>query len=99
MWIGSGLGAPRKFFADNWNEEYWDTCENLNIEMMRTAAGSPWANGLCEQTHCVTDRCSLEKILEDDPEMPLNIALAWGINAKNSLQMWNGFSSYQLVFC
>ena len=29
--------------------------------------------------------------------MPLNIALAWAINAKNSLQVWNGFSSYQLV--
>ena len=52
---------------------------------------------VCEWNHCVTDRC-LEKILEDDPEMPLNIALPRAINAKNSLQMWNGFSSYQLAF-
>ena len=50
-------------------------CENLNIEVMKTAAESPWQNGLCERNHCVTGRC-LEKILEDDPEMPLNIVLA-----------------------
>ena len=69
--------------------EYRDMCENLNIEMMKTAAKGPWQNELCEQNHCVTDSC-LEKILEDDPEMPLSIALAWTIDAKNSLQMWNG---------
>ena len=72
-------------------------CENLNKEVMKTAAESPWQNVLCEQNDCSTDRC-LEKILEDDPEMPLNIAPVWAINVKNSLQMWNGFSSYQLVF-
>ena len=79
MWIGSGLGAPQKFLPDSGgafaNEEYWDMFENLNIEVMKTAAESSWQNGLCEQNHYVTDRC-LEKILEDDPEMPLNIALA-----------------------
>ena len=72
-------------------------CENLNKEVMKTAAESPWQNVLCEQNDCSTDRC-LEKILEDDPEMPLNIAPVWAINVKNSLQMWNGLSSYQLVF-
>ena len=30
--------------------------------------------------------------------MKLSQALSWAINAKNCLQMWNGFSSYQLVF-
>ena len=64
---------------------------------MKIAAESPWQNGLCEPNQCVADRC-LEKILEDYPEAPLNIALACTINAKNRLQMWNGFSSYQLVF-
>ena len=77
LWIGSGLGAARKFLADNGgefpDEEFWDMCKNLNIEVIKTAAESPWQNGLYEQNHCVTDRC-LEKILEDDPEMPLNIA-------------------------
>ena len=72
-------------------------CENLNIEVTKTAAERPWQNGLYVRNRCVTDRC-LEKILQDDPEMPLNIALAWAINAKNNLQMWNGFSCYQLVF-
>ena len=30
--------------------------------------------------------------------MPRDVALAYAVNAKNSLQMWSGFSSYQLVF-
>ena len=30
--------------------------------------------------------------------MLLETALAWAINAKNSLQMWSGFLSYQLVY-
>ena len=46
MWIGSGLGVPQKFSADNRgefaNEEYTDMCENLNIEVMKTAAESSW---------------------------------------------------------
>ena len=45
MWIGSGLGAPRKFPVDNGGEfanvKYQDMCENLNIEVMKTAAESP----------------------------------------------------------
>ena len=101
MWVGSGLGAPNKFLADNGgefsNKEYRDMCENLNVDVLCTAAESPWQNGICERNHAVVDRC-LSKILEDDPKMNTNTALAWAINAKNSLQMWNGFSSYQLVF-
>ena len=61
MWMASGLGAPRKFLADNGgefaNEEYQGMCENLNIEVMKTAAERPWQNGLCERNQCVTDRC------------------------------------------
>ena len=72
LWIGCGfLADSGKGFA---NEEYQDMCENLNIEVMKTAAESPLQNGLCERNHCVTDRC-LQKILEDNPEVPLNIAL------------------------
>ena len=101
MWVGSGLGSPKKFLADNGgefsNEEYRDMCENLNVGVLCTAAESPWQNGICERNHAVVDRC-LSKILEDDPKMNINTALAWAINAKNSLQMWNEFSSYQLVF-
>ena len=41
---------------------------------------------------------ALEKILEDQPDMSLPKALYWAINVKNALQIWSGFSSYQLVF-
>ena len=71
--------------------------ENLNIQVLNTAAESQWQNGVCERNHAVVDRC-IEKILEDQPDMPLPKALYWAINAKNALQMWSGFSSYQLVF-
>ena len=54
-------------------------------------------NGLCERNHAITDRC-LEKILHENPQTPLDVALAYACNAKNCLQMWNGFSSFQLVF-
>ena len=101
MWIGNGFGSPKKFLADNGgefaNEEFKDMCENLNIEVLHTAAESPWQNGLCERNHAVVDRC-LEKIMEDNPKLNLSQGLAWALNAKNCLQMWNGFSSYQLVF-
>ena len=66
-------------------------------EMTLPPAESPWQNGLCEQNHAVVDRC-LEKIMEDNPHIPLKTALSWALNAKNSMQMWCGFSSYQLVY-
>ncbi len=101
LWIGSGLGSPRKFIADNgWefaNEKYKDMCANLNIEVLNTAAYSPWKNGLCERNHAVVDDC-VSKILEDNPETPLDVALVWAINAKNALQMVYGYCPYQLVF-
>ena len=59
MWIGTGVGSPEKFLADNGgefaNEEFIDMCENLNIRMMHTAAASPFSNGLCERNHAVID--------------------------------------------
>ena len=39
----------------------------------------------------------LDKVLEDQ-QLDLDIALAWCINAKNSLANVHGFSPFQLVF-
>ena len=90
MWVGCGMGAPKKFLADNGgefpNEEYRDICDNFNVEVLKTGSQSPWQNGLCERNHAVVDRC-LEKILEDKKGIKLDIALAYAINAKNCLQM------------
>ena len=101
MWIGSGMGPPKRFLADNGgefaNEVFRDMCANLNIEVMNTAAYSPWQNGICERNHAVVDNC-VAKILEDQPDLNLEIALAWAVNAKNSLSMVYGWSPYQLVF-
>ena len=101
MWIGSGMGPPKRFLADNGgefaNEVFRDMCSNLNIEVMNTAAYSPWQNGLCERNHAVVDSC-VAKILEEQPGTNLEIALTWAVNAKNSLSMVYGWSPYQLVF-
>ena len=43
------------------------------------------------------DDC-VSKILEDNPELELDVALVWAINAKNAMQMVYGYSPYQLVF-
>ncbi|CAG2236146.1 unnamed protein product [Mytilus edulis] len=56
------------FLADNGgefaNEIFRDMCANLNIDVMNTAAYSPWQNGICERNHAVVDDC-VAKILED----------------------------------
>ena len=100
-WVGAGYGLCKKVKFDNGgefsNEEMRELSDCLGIEVETTAAKSPWQNGLCERNHAVVDRC-LEKILDENPELPLEVALAYACNAKNSLQMWNGYSSYQIVF-
>ena len=40
----------------------------------------------------------LLKLSADHPTIPLEVLLCWANMARNSLQMWNGFSFYQLVF-
>ena len=100
-WLGSGLGAPMKFLCDNGaefaNNTFLDLCENMNIEVMHTSAYSPFSNGVCERNHAVIDDM-VYKIMAEQPELKLEIALAWAVNAKNSLQMVGGFSPHQLVY-
>ena len=100
-WVGSGLGVPEKILVDNGGEfssgQFKDMCENLNIMEMHTAADSPFSNGICERNHAVIDEMVM-KIMADTPNCRLETALAWAVNAKNSLHMENGFSPYQLVF-
>ncbi|CAC5411357.1 unnamed protein product [Mytilus coruscus] len=101
LWIGNGMGPPKHFLADNGgefvNEIFRDMCANLNIDVMNTAAYSPWQNDICEPNHAVVDDC-VAKILEDQPKLNLEVALVWALNAKNSLSMVYGWSPYQLVF-
>ena len=99
-WIAAGFGAPKKFLVDNGgefnNEEYRELAEQFNVEVCATAAYSPWSNGICERNHYVVDVC-VQKMLEEDPRMELDVALAWAVNAKNSMQNHLGYSPIQLV--
>ena len=100
-WVGSGYGFPQRAKFDSGrefnNQDIRDLGNLVGIEIESTAARSPWMNGLCKRNHAITDRC-MEKILHDNPNTPMEVALAYACNAKNCLQMWNGFSSFQLVF-
>ena len=101
MWIGTGIGSPAKILCDNGGEfgnaEFMDMCENFNIRVMSTAAFAPFSNGLCERNHAVIDDMVL-KIIADQPNCSLPVALVWAVNSKNCLQMVSGYSPYQLVF-
>ena len=99
-WIGAGMGAPDKFLIDNGgefnNESYHEFTEQFNVEICATGAQSPWSNGVCECNYYVIDVC-VQKLREEDPNVNLNVALAWAVNAKNSMMNYNGYSPIQLV--
>ena len=99
-WIGEGWGVMEGILLDNGgefnNEETREMSSILNIKISSTSGESPWSNGSCERNHQITDKM-LEILVEENPKSDEKILLAWANVAKNSLQMWNGFSSYQLV--
>ena len=99
IWI-SIFGRPEKLLVDNGgefvNKDFIDLCENFNINIKTTAAESAWSNGLCEKYNGVIGE-GTEKVVED-VGCSVEIALAWSVNAKNSLHNVHGFSPYQMVF-
>ena len=100
-WVGAGFGVMGGILSDNGGEfnadEMREVCSVLNVYVNTTGAESPFQNGLCERVHSVTDMM-LKKLKSDHPNISLEVLLCWACNARNSLQMWQGFSSYQLVF-
>ena len=98
-WV-SYFGTPRKFLADNGGEfsnaEYREMCESLNIDMMKTAAESPWSNGVCERHNAVIKESVLKTVEESNCQ--LATAVAWAVSAKNSLHGHLGYSPNTLVF-
>ena len=100
-WI-SVFGVIENLLTDNGgefnNEELREITSLLNLKSINTTgAESPFQNGLCERVHAVTDMI-LCKLHAQYPKTPLNVLLKWAVMAKNSLQMWAGFSAHQLVF-
>lgn len=100
-WIGAGYGVMGAVMTDNGGEFHADEMREiasiLNVEVCTSAAYSPFQNGLCERGHAVTDMM-LHKLVAECPNTPVEVLLCWANMARNSLQMWNGFSSHQLVF-
>ena len=70
-------------------------CEGLNIKVHTTGDESPWLNRIVEQHNLVLSEM-LNKALEEN-HFSLDIALAWCLNAKNTLQNVHGFSPFQLA--
>ena len=97
-WI-SYFGKPAKFIADNGgefdNESFKDMCDMLDIEILKTAAYSPWSNGLAERHNGVLKE-SIKKTMEDTG-CSIETATAWSTSAKNSLCNHSGFSANQMV--
>ena len=91
-------GTPLKFLSDNCgefaNEEFINLCEQFNITVKRTAAESPWSNGLVERHNLVIAEM-LKKVLHDT-DCDFDLGLSWCINAKNSLENVQGYSPFQL---
>ena len=100
QWIAY-FGVMKKVLSDNGgefrNDEMREVCSILEVEVLTTAAESPFQNGLCERNHAVVDMI-LHKLTADFPHVRPEVLLRWANMTKNTLQMWNGYSSNQLVF-
>ena len=94
------FGAPRKFLTDNGGEfvnfEMRDLSECFCIQLLTTAAESPWSNGICERLNG-TLADIVNKII-DETNCGVQMALAWTVAARNALTNKAGMSPNQLVF-
>ena len=95
------FGRVTKILSDNGtefqNEQMREVASALNVELLTTGANAPWQNGIVERNHMTSDSI-ISAVLRDYPKMSLEVALAWAINAVNSMSSVRGFSPYQLVF-
>ena len=101
-WVLEGPGIPsRGIFADNGGEfknpDMKEAASKYNISLSLTAARSPWSNGKNEREHFTCD-LTIEKLMEDDPDMKLEDAVRLAIYAKNIQVNKSGFSPRQLMF-
>ena len=87
------IGNGDEFSSD----ETQEVMSMLNVRLITTAAESPFQNGLCERVHALTDMMLL-KLAEANQSTDSRRLLRWANMTWNALQMWNGFSSHQLVF-
>ena len=96
-WIGK-FGIPNLFLSVNgweFNNEFREMGEQLNINIPTTGAESPWSNGIVKKHNSVISNL-MEKVLAD-VNYSLEVALGWRLSAKNSLLNSYGYSPNQLV--
>ena len=77
------------------SEEIREVASILNVKVCTTSAESPFQNGLCERVHAITDSM-LMKLEADYGKTNDQALFCWANMARNSLQMWNEFSSHQV---
>ena len=98
-WIGI-FGSPKRILTDNGcefnNNAMRELGDLLGVEVRTTAAESPWSNGITERHNCLIGSM-LNKIITEQ-NCSLGLALAWAVNAKNTLANVFGYSPHQLVF-
>jgi len=70
-------------------------CERFNIDVQNSAAESPWSNGMVERHHKMLVEMMLKT--KEDTKCTWEVALCWALSAKNSMQMFGGFSANQLI--
>ena len=99
-WIGQ-FGVMGALMTDNGGEfnsdEMREITSILNVQLYTTAGESPFQNGSCERVHAITDMM-LAKLQAEYDKVNSQTLLSRANMAKNSLQMWNWYSSHQLVF-
>lgn len=96
IWLRTCLGPPMKFLCYSGgefaNNSFLEMCENVNIQVMHTAAYSPFINGLCESNHAIVDEM-VAKLRSEQPELSSNVALPWAVNAKKLFSIYRGLQS------
>ena len=95
------FGVMGSIMTDNGGEfssdEMREALSILNVKVITTAADCSFQNGLCERVHAVTDMMLL-KLQEENERTDRQTLLSWANMARNTLHMWNGYSSQQQVF-
>ena len=59
--------------------------EIFDINVKPTAAESPRPNGMVEQHNAILAKTIEKLILEHNNKYPIDVIIAWAVNAKNSL--------------
>ncbi len=82
--------VPKKLLSDNSrefnNELFRDMASLLGMELLSTAAESPWSNGITERHNALVGQMITKIVSEIGCSR--KVALAWSLLAKNSLKRY-----------